>query len=44
MPGADSSAYYSQILIYIFCLISIDLSLSDDANKNKMKCLNIESA
>ena len=33
---------YGRILVYIFCLISIGLSLSDDANK--MKFLNIESA
>ena len=31
-----------QILVYIFCLISIGLSLSDEANK--MKFLNIERA
>ena len=31
-----------EILVYIFCLISIGLSLSDEANK--MKFLNIERA
>ena len=31
-----------QILVYIFCLISIGLSLSDEANK--MKFVNIERA
>ena len=33
---------YRQILVYIFCLISIGLSLSDEANK--MQFLNIERA
>ena len=31
-----------QILVYIFCLTSIGLSLSDEANK--MKFVNIERA
>ena len=31
---------YRRILVYIFCLISIGLSLSNEANK--MKFLNIE--
>ena len=33
---------YRRVLVYIFCLISIGLSLSDEANK--MKFLNIERA
>ena len=33
---------YRRILVYSFCLISIGLSLSDEANK--MKFLNIERA
>ena len=35
-------ANYRRILVYIFCLIIIGLSLSDEANK--MKFLNIERA
>ena len=33
---------YRRILVYIFCLISIGLSLSDEVNK--MRFLNIERA
>ena len=35
-------ANYRRILVYIFCLVTICLSLSDEANK--MKFLNIERA
>ena len=38
----DENTDYRRILVYSFCLISIGLSLSDEANK--MKFLNIERA